>query len=240
MKTWHWLVVVIGLFICGLFLGHLFLGKYWIVSKYDVFKDVLSIVLVISGLGIALLGAAMYVWISSALDKRVEKKVNEQVNVASAKFYMELSYIYWGAYEVDGKFVKVKKSDLGLAVEQSENALKKVNLLDEKKFESHVCVAKNNLAYHLAVRKYADDAERAISLAKYAYDRVWKYDYKDTYRYVETYAFVLIRLGDQEQKKDGVNILKKTLKRGDLPDSAKKCIRQKYSGKGLSLGPSWN
>lgn len=240
MKTWHWLVIIIGLFICGLFVGYLFFERHLIVNRYDVFKDVLSIVLVVVGLSIALLGAAIYALVSSSLDVRVKEKVEEQTNLTTSKFYMELSYIYWGAYEVNGKFIKSKKSDLKLAIEQSQNALKKLKFLDEKKFESYICTAKNNLAYHFAVRKSDHDAKRAITYAEYAYDREWEYDFERTWSWVETYAFVLIRLGDQKQKKEGAKIIKRTLKREDLPDSAKKYIRKKYSKNGLNLGPSWS
>lgn len=242
MRSWLWLVIVIGIFIFAFFLGglfsQLFLGKYLITNKYEVFRDILIIVLSLSAVGIALLGLAIYKLISQSLDGKIETKLNEEMNFITCKFYIELSDIYWKHYErdyeIDSQISESEKHYLQMAIEQSERALEKANFLDEKKFESLICVAKNNLAYHLAMRGCPDDDKRAIPLAKYVYDRVWNYDYKETCYWVETYAFVLIRLGDRQQKKKGLKIIEKILTRNDLPDFVREYIQKKY-GKALKI-----
>ncbi len=108
--------------------------------------------------------------------------------------------------------------------------------MDEKRFESLICTVKNNMAYHLCRRGYHGDAKRAIPLAKYAYDRVWNHNYETkSCRWVETYAFVLIEMGDEKQKEEGTKIIKDTLERKELPDWLRTYMEKKYE-KYLRIG----
>lgn len=233
MKIWHWLVVGIGTFIFGFVFGCLFVGPYRIVEKYEVFRDISAFVLAFSALGIAIFGVVVYSLISQGLDRKIEKKIKEETDSVLCRFYIELSYVYWKHYEkviykIDQE---IKESDipyLNLAIEQSEYAVERVEGLNEKRFGRFICLAKNNLAYHLAMRGFSDDARRAIPLAKYAYDKVWDFGYRENCGWVETYAFVLMKLGDEEQKKEGIEIIKGILKRDDLPDALRDLIKKKY------------
>lgn len=273
MKTWHRLVVlVIGgivvvgivLFVCDSF-SHPFFsgGKYKTVNQYEVFRDLLAIVLTLAGLTIALLGMGVYKWISKGLDTKVEgclkdldtkvkeslagldvrvkKRVDEEVNYAMCTFYLELSYDYWRVYEKKGEFQPNKRNELEIAIEQSKKALRRAEGLDKKQrsFESILCVAKNNLAYHLAARNRTEDAEKAISLAKYAYDRAQDFDFEDSCSWIETYAFVLIRMGGKEQKKEGQRIVRELRDRRYLPKSLRDSVDRKYTKK-LTLRSNWN
>lgn len=235
MKTWHWviilLVVAIVLFIWGSFFHPFFSGKRYIIMKqYEVFRDLLAVILTLAGLGIALLGVAMYAWVSRALDDRVEKKVNEQTNSAAAALYLNLAYISWEVYEnEEGQVIEGKEDQLKMAIKQSENALGRVKFLDERKFGRVICLTKNALAYHLCMRGYCDDAERAIRLGKYVYDKRWDYDYINlSHKFIETYAFVLIKMGDNEQKKKGVGIIRAALEREEFPADFREYIEKKY------------
>lgn len=251
MKTWHRVVVLVVVAIVSLSLSWFyfypfFALKYGVVdvdnisvNVDNIFKDVLNTTLTFLAVAITLLGVVMYALVSASLDKKVKTKISEEINLAAAKFYMQLSGVYWTAYEIKGEFQDEKRSDLEIAIQQSQNALKKINFLDEKKYERDICRAKNNLAYHLAARQEPDDARSAIPLITYAYKRIWKYDYYElSWKFAETYAFVLIRLGNQKQ--EGQKIIKNILKRRDLPTQIEEYIKQKYSGTNLSLGKSWN
>jgi len=244
MKIWRWLLVGIGIFILGFVLGHLFWGTYSGIDEYKVFRDTLTLTLSFSALAAAVLGLVIHRLISQDLDGRMkkymedvetraERAIKEKTDEVVCRIYMDLSLVYWKDYEVDyieidGRLEKPKQHYLNLAIEQSENALKVAERLNEKKFGRLRYMVKNNLAYHLAVRGWPDDAKRAIPLAEDAYNKRWDYDYKDTCKWVETYAFVLIKLGSKGQQKEGVELVKGTLKRGDLPTELKQYIEKKY------------
>lgn len=244
MKTWYWVVIAGGIFILGLVLGKIFLGVESITDEYIIFRDIFTLVLSIFGIGIALLGAAIYKIISQNLESEIKKKMKEvdisvkksigkEINVVLCKFYVKLSYTYWKLYEPENYKIEDEielslKRYLEMAITQSEWGMKCAEQLDEKKFESLVCLVKNNLAYHLSMRGFADDSSRAISLAKYAYNKIWNYDYKQTCFWTETYAFVLMKLGDRQQKKEGINLIKGLLTRKDLDGAFKQYIDNKY------------
>lgn len=251
MKTWHWLVVlVIGgivvvgivLFVCDSF-SHPFFsgGKYKAVNQYELFRDLLVIILTLAGLAIAFIGLVAYELISKGLETKVEKKVKGEVNYAISTLFLELSYDYWRAYEVGGKFQRDKTNELERAIEQSKKALARTERLDtkQKRFLSALCVAKNNLAYHLAARNWTKDTEKAISLAKYAYDRVGDFDFEKTSYWMETYGFVLIRMGTEEQQTEGRKIIKDLRDRRYLPKILRDSIEGKYT-KELTLRRAWD
>lgn len=243
MKIWPWLLVGIGIFILGFVLGHLFWGTYSGIDEYKVFRDTLTLTLSFSALAAAVLGVVVYKLISQNLERRVEESIKEtdvrvresikgETDYVLCKFFIELSDVYWKHYEVDyemnDKLDKPQKRYLGMAITQSEWALKRTERLDEREFGRLIYLAKNNLAYHLAMRGWSDDAKRAIALARYAYDKVWNYDYKQTSYWAETYVFVLIRLGDRQQKEEGAEIIKAMIKRKDLPSEVRQYIEKKY------------
>ncbi len=178
MKKWFWVIIliisVIIFFAFQFYYYPSFIREDIVAEGYDMFKDLLTIILAFAGLIVALLGVAMYAWVSRALDDRVEKKVTEQTNAAAAKLYLNLALISWKDYENDsGKVIEGKEGQLQIAIEQSKHALERSEFLDEKKFGKIICLAKNALAYHLCMEGCPDIAERAICLAKYVYDRRW-------------------------------------------------------------------
>ena len=237
MKTWHWLVVGIGIFIFGFVFGCLFVGPYRVVDEYEVFRDIFAFVLALSALGVAVFGVVVYNVVSQGLDRKIEEKIKEETDAVICRFHIEVSDVYWKEYEkviykINQEIKKPDVSYLNMAIEQSEYALKKAEGLNERKFGRLICLAKNNLAYHLAMRGFSDDAGRAIPLAKYAYDRVWDFGYKENCGWVETYVFALIKLGDEQQKKEGLEIIEKTLHRDDLPGEVRRFIEDKYKTSG--------
>ncbi len=122
MKKWFWVIILIISMIIFLafqfYYYPSFIREDTVVDGYDMFKDLLTIILAFAGLIIALLGVAMYAWVSKALDNRVEKKVNEQINSATARLYLNLSYIHWQSYEKkDGELRKGKGDELKIALE---------------------------------------------------------------------------------------------------------------------------
>lgn len=188
--------------------------------KYEVFNDLLTIVLVISGLGITVLGVAMYTLISQGLNRRVKEKVGEEMNFTTCKFFNNLSYTYWRLYEPpnykmgdEETFDESQKRYLQIAIDQCNHALEKADLLNEEKkeYKQLISSVKNNLAYHLAMQG-SGDREGVISLAKYTYDGILDYSSEKYYSRAETYAFTLIKMGDKQQKDKGVNLIERILK----------------------------
>lgn len=246
MKTWHWVVilVIVGiiLLVCGFFLDRFFLGwPHRNVNQYELFRDLLVIILALAGLAIAFIGLVVYELISKGLETKVEKKVAGEVNYAISTIFLELSYDYWRAYEIGGKFQRDKTNELERAIEKSKKALTRAERLDTKQkiFEFTLCLAKNNLAYHLAARNRTKDTEKAISLAKYAYDRAGDFDFEKTCHWMETYGFVLIRMGTEEQQIEGRKIIKDVRDRRYLPKIMRDSIEGKYT-KELTLRRSWD
>lgn len=244
MKVWPWLFLGIGVFVFGFVLGHLFLGTYSGIDEYKVFRDTLTLTLAFSALAATMLGIVLYRLISQNFERRIEKymkdvettaekAIKEKTDDIVCRIYMDLSLVYWKHYEadyieIDSRVEKPKQHYLNMAIEQSENAFKVAKRLSEEKFGRLRCLVKNNLAYHLAMRRWSDDAKRAIPLAEDAYNKRWDYDYKDACKWVETYAFVLIRLGTTQQREEGIELIKGMLQRADLPSELKRYIEKKY------------
>jgi len=273
MKTRYWVIILV--IVSVVYTGVIFFvsdsfphpffwgGKHRMVNQYEVFRDLLAIVLTLAGLFIALLGAGVYRLIygrldakaiecfasldakakehRASLDATVKKKIDEEVNYAISTLFLELSYDYWRAYEVGGKFQRDKTNELERAIEQSKKALARTERLDtkQKRFLGALCLAKNNLAYHLAARNWTKDTEKAISLAKYGYDRVGDFDFEMTSYWMETYGFVLIRMGTEEQQTEGRTIIKDLRDRRYLPKILRDSIEGKYT-KELTLRRAWD
>ena len=244
MKNWHWLsiILIVFVFIIGFIYSSLFFGTYQ-ADKYTVFRDILTLILSISALSVAALGVAIYKIISQSFERQIKARIEKinfqwderiqyEINRVISAFYLELSITYWRQYERDYKMGKAlpenKKEFLDLALRTGEKALEKVSKLDEKKFEKLICSVKNNLAYHLAARGFPSDFQRIINLAKYAYDRIWNFDYKDTWIWVETYAFVLVTMGSEDQKKEGLGLIKELVDRKDIESQYKHYMKKKY------------
>jgi len=251
-KVWPWIIVGTGIFILGFVMGHLFWGIYWAGDDYKVFRDLLAFVLSFLGVGAAVLGFVVYRLILQGLDRTVEEKIREvdarckdiieeETNRVIARFYTNLNVLYWKHYEpedyeIDDKIKQADKPYLDMAIEQSNYALRLVESLkgskrlDARTVDGRICLAKNNLAYHLAMRGSPDkdDIEKAIPLATYAYEKVGDYDYGETCRWEETYAFVLVMSGDPQKRKQGIDVIKEMLKRKDLTVEREQYIRKRY------------
>lgn len=181
----------------------------------------------------------------SRVDERITKtnseaikRIEQEKNSSFYDLHLELGVIYWMQYETtyDGKGKIVldekQKAFLDLAIVTGEEVLREVNRLEEKDFEAMICAAKNNLAYHLAVRGLADDFERILDLAKYVYTKARNFDYRDTWFWVETYAFSLITIGratkSDNQIVEGLRLIKGLMQREEIVDRYKKYIQKKY------------
>lgn len=288
MKTRYWviilLVVAIVLFIWGSFFHPFFSGKRYIIMKqYEVFRDLLAVILTLAGLGIALLGTAMYAWVSRTLNDKVMQKidevdfqvrqkvghevdskidekikevysrVDEKIKETNSKIIkriecekdsilsnlsLELSIAYWKQYETkydgNGNIVldKAQKNYLNLAIQTGDDALKMANKLDKKDFEKVICRAKNNLAYHLVVRGLADDFQIILDWAEHVSTKARNFDYRDTWIWVETYAFSLITIGratsNNDQIEKGMDLIKGLMQREEIGSQDKRYIQRKY------------
>lgn len=272
MKNWHWLniILIVSVFVIGFIYSSLFFGTYQ-VDRYEVFRDILTLVLSISALSVAALGVAIYKIVSHTFERQIKKRIEDidleirkevkkevsrvderitktnseaikrieqEKNSSFYDLHLELGVVYWMQYETtyDGKGKIVldekQKAFLDFAILTGEEVLREANRLEEKDFEAMICDAKNNLAYHLAVRGLAEDFETILDLAKYVYTKARNFDYRDTWFWVETYAFSLITIGratrSDNQIVEGLRLIKGLMQREEIVDRHKKYIQKKY------------
>lgn len=122
--------------------------------------------------------------------------------------------------------------DLDLAIREAEHGLGNVALVtpqseDEEYLRWLTLALKNTLAYLLATRRSAKDLGTALELE----EEVRKGAGSD-YGYLETSSWVLMRFGelypDEDRTERGRQIIRDILARGDIEDSWRKDILEKY------------
>lgn len=217
------LIVSMGALGIGLFVSYYLWGGVTLrmppgmFKKYDVFRDLLSILLAIIGMVIVVVGGILYRLLSRGLQEQVKTGVEQETSVVLSHLFTQLSGVYTSEYEPDPTKTR-KEQYKELAKKMSQTALAYAENLSEKDFENEICSAKNNLAYDLIVRKREQDGKLARELAEYIYKRAHKYG--DNYRWLETYGLVLIYFGkNKKEKEKGKKIIKELFSRKDIPDS---------------------
>jgi hypothetical protein len=182
-------IVLIGfLFLIGLIIS----DKYQIgVGKeYELFRDILAILLTITGIAVGTIGYAMYRTISEHLENTMSKKIDVFTDYSYALLNNNIGFSYWLRYdETHEKIAKARY--LETAIMLTLDAYRHVCLLDETEQRNELlkCKIMNNLGYYLATRKNEGDRSLAISCAEFIINRIDKYHkerdaWEDTSRHI--------------------------------------------------------
>jgi len=162
-------------------------------SVYDIFRDLLVIVLAIAGSIITMGGYLVYRVLSKLIQTQAESVVKVAMCKNAAWWFTHLGYCHWINYKITNH-----ADYLDQAIYFTEHALNKTRELVEHENELLICDIKNNLAYYLAERaerKKLGDREAAREYARYVYDRIGKYPAKKE-AWIDTYKFVLRKYPD--------------------------------------------
>ena len=190
MKAFGTGLLVVAVLVVGLLIGYVLRGPTWelpqefVIDKYDVLKDTLTIVLTFATITIAVLGAAVYVIVSLTLERRIdtfERETGKQITKESKR------WIVWLASLTGNKFWEMDKRDQ--AIKLTEEAHEYAQELDEKKLKNQQLIGeiRNNLAsYYVGTRQKADTAQ---GFAAYIHNISHKFPkqraaWEDTYRKV--------------------------------------------------------
>jgi len=177
-------------------------NKETLQCKYDIFNDLLIILLSIG----VLVGGILFL----LLQKFINDEINKKFNNLEGKNYIELGLL---AYH---------QGNIKKAIKMTERALDLENYLDEK---DKIWI-KNNLAYYNAAlyKKHKEtitvNKEKMLELAKIAHDE-YSFLSKECNEpeWVETYVFVKAVFAENPAEKEICQqLIQKFLKRKDLED----------------------
>lgn len=194
-------ILIIALIASFILIGLHMIGGYKVSEGYELFRDVLTAILAITGLAIAILGYGIYQFILENVSSRVEREMEEWKNVVDSKikkledkaeFFsnalvsLNIGFTYWLTYKNTNQ-----KQPLYIAIDLTEIAYKDVIRLDESEPENEKlkCQVMNNLGYYLAERGNPEDREFAIKCAEFIKGKIDKYpdkrkDWQDTYDHI--------------------------------------------------------
>lgn len=157
------------------------LGQYVIkvrpvTTSYEVYRDVLSVVLTVAGIVIAVVGVGIYLIISRKIEADTRKIAREERHKGSVSVLMNTAYGLWLHYDECRKknTMKFLVAAFDLTKQASEES---VSVLDERDLgnELLICEAKNNLGYYAAKRRGSGDRALALACADYIEKRIGKF-----------------------------------------------------------------
>ena len=153
--------------------------------KYDIFKDLITLILSIGGIVIAIAGYFIYLLILEKTKAAAQSAAEEEAHRVSAGVLTHVGLSYWHDFQRT-----TDSNDLNEAIDVTELAYSRhTEHLDERKHERLICDVKNNLAYYYAKRGSPVDRKTAKVFADYVEERSSKYpDAKETW--VDTVEFV--------------------------------------------------
>jgi len=201
---------------------------------YNYIFAAASILLALLGL----IGFGGYKFIISVVSKRVEDNVVEVANVkmrmAQAAIYSHIGYFQYCESIQDGYEDQRKKFELNQSIRSTLEALDALRNTESKdkdiknKLNKLRGQIKNNLAYYYAMRCESCDKHDAIILSKDAYQLSKAKDFGSWYSWQETYAFVLFKCGDSNQKADAIEIKERLMVDECIDDEWRKRIKEKW------------
>jgi hypothetical protein len=178
----------------GIFIGYCIWTPTWETPhllKYDILKDTLTIVLAVSAVGIGVIGLSIYLILSGRL--RSESALASRIEAikGSMRLFIHAGYVFWDNYD---KAAKKDSNHLEIAIGLTERALTFYQQLPNKEMEDRYtqrsfCLIKNNLAYYFALRKRAEDKDRAREYAEYIRAMTSEYT-EERENWLDTYNFV--------------------------------------------------
>ena len=243
-------IAVLILIGCGI------IGKYEVSGGYELFRDILTIILAIAGLTIAILGYGIYAWIGNKLESRLKEtlqteqqelqKLQEEIKENQILFGMRLQrnlgYLFWQLYEVEKKKGKnkstlVSKELIKFAIKRAKESLDLAKKLPESKYKDEVYKCKSNWVYFLAEAAVEDCEltmqvkEQALLISSEILEEISKQDYPNYYQYHESCAWALQHLSEAEDeflKQKASNIIRELLKNLSIPFSWRETIEKKW------------
>jgi hypothetical protein len=190
--------ILIGFFIL---IGMIIAEKYQIGEgkEYELFRDILTIILAILGLAIAMLGYGTYQIILHSAERKLgmwEAEFQNKMDIRYKDFllytnsmiYLNVGYSIWMIYKYDNK-----REQLEHAIFVTQKAYLSVQKLDEreKRYELLKCEILNNLSYYLAERKKEGDIELAKQYADFIMEKCKENKYPDNcIQWKDTATFV--------------------------------------------------
>ena len=173
-------ILIIVLIAILMLVGFHIIGKYEISEGYALFRDILAVVLSISGIAIAALGYALYLGILKHAESIMKEKEEDFISFSTALLFLNMGFFHWQHYETDYKIEEKEENKQKayalhhreLAIELTEDAYKKVQLLNisDPRNEKMKCQIMNNLGYYLA--EGDEDEEFSKRCAQYLIKRI--------------------------------------------------------------------
>lgn len=166
---------------------HKFAIAYTIKTEYDLFKDLLTVILTIAGLAIAAGGYLVFQVLSTKIEKQALSAAETKRWRALATFFVHDGFNQWVLYKNTSN-----KEYLDRAIDATETAYEfYASRLDQRRRENEliICTIRNNLACYYAERQLPEDKKIARDYAKYVYERIKKFPRSRT-QWEETYNFV--------------------------------------------------
>ena len=191
------LTILLLVLVIGSYIYTFIAPPYQIEDQYEVFKDLLTVILTIAGIAIGTVGYVIYRHVSERIESRMSKnaeviesgmrkKSEASLDLGVALTLCLTSYTFWQSYENTKQYFYLEG-----AIALTETAYERMSYLDvrEPKNESLMCEIMNNLGYYLAERKKGEDKEFAIVCANYIKDKMGKYpdqrgNWKNTYDFI--------------------------------------------------------
>ena len=179
--------------------GFHIIGKYEIREGYELFRDILAVVLTIAGIAIAVLGYGIYESVLKHAENIIKEKKKEFISFSTALLFLNMGYFHWQHYKIDYKLEEKEENKQNayalhhrkLAIDLTEDAYKLIQQLniDDLKYEELKCQIMNNLGYYLTTRGEEKDRELSIRCAYYIRERIDKFpdrrnEWQDTFDYI--------------------------------------------------------
>lgn len=184
-------ITVIGLIIIALvgifsflctYIYKFAVSSYEIAKQYDLFRDLLTIILGIATVGISVVGVLVYYILRKLLEEKAGSAAKTEMTRSSAFLLNYVGYVYWRDYEASKQAQRAQYEYLSRAIELTESAYcDYASLLSERENELLICEIKNNLASYLAERqefpqeRKPEDKKIAQQFASYIYRRLSKF-----------------------------------------------------------------
>jgi len=189
-----WVGLIIIALLVGLFIGYCIWTSTWTMPqalKYDLFKDILTIVLAVLAVGITVIGYGIYLILSERLKTESASTARIETQIGSIRLFIQSGFTFWRSYDNSRKR---QKQYLEMAIELTEIALSYFSKLPDdeagkRENDKLLCQIKNNLAYYYAERNRTADGDLAKEYVEYIHERLSKYSdlreaWQDTYEFV--------------------------------------------------------
>ncbi len=192
------------------------------------------------------LGGTAYYGVYTTLRRQVQKAAKEvmEEEVLYLKTVIHRSAAYLALMHAEDPTDSPRKHYLALGTKFAEDSYKRADELIKQvqrggrseenpnleTYQGALATAQSNLAWAISQKEKLDDSDKreARRLARAFYEFATK---SDRYHLIDTYAWVLILCGaDEDEKKQGREILGKLIKREDLPPEWREGRRQKFRG----------